>query len=303
MIAVNNLTYTYRGEKNAAVDDVSFRVEKGEIFGFLGPSGAGKSTTQKILIKLLRGYSGQAMIGDKELSSLNGEYYNSIGVGFELPNHYPRLSALENLRFFASFYRKKTVDPMDLLKMTGLEEFADMKTSGFSKGMKMRLNFARALLHDPEILFLDEPTSGLDPLNARNLKNIIIDLRSKGKTIFLTTHNMHDADELCDRVAFIVRGKIALIDSPRNLKTEHGTRKLKVDYGQKESNSREFPLDELAGDNDFIEIIKNQYIRSMHTTEASLEDIFIKTTGESLTGENHGTGTANTNQYFAPDNI
>jgi fluoroquinolone transport system ATP-binding protein len=269
-----------------AVDRVSFEVRKGEIFGFLGPSGAGKSTTQKVLIRLLRDYSGSALIDGKEIGSLNGDFYNKIGVGFELPNHYPRLTALENLRFFGSFYNRKTEDPVGLLKMVGLEEFADMKTSGFSKGMKMRLNFVRAIIHDPELLFLDEPTSGLDPMNARIIKNIISGLRERGKTIFLTTHNMHDADELCDRVAFIARGQIALIDSPKNLKLEYGNRTLKVEYGEDRCTAVEFPLDGLAENLDFLSILRNGHVRSMHTSEASLEDIFIRTTGETLSG-NH----------------
>jgi fluoroquinolone transport system ATP-binding protein len=282
MIEINNLTYYYGAQKKPAVDNIDFRVEKGEIFGFLGPSGAGKSTTQKILIKLLGGYRGKAMIGNTELSSLDNDYYNRIGVGFELPNHYPRLTALENMKFFGSFYRNNTTDPMELLDITGLKEYANTKTEEFSKGMKMRLNFVRALLHDPEILFLDEPTSGLDPMNSRKLKNIILDQRKKGKTIFLTTHNMHDADELCDRVAFIADGKIALIDSPKNLKLQFGTRDLSVEYGETISLSKEFPIDGLGTNAEFFNLLRTQYIKSVHSKEASLEDIFIKTTGKSL---------------------
>ena len=286
MIEEKALASRYKGERLPAVDRISFEVRKGEIFGFLGPSGAGKSTTQKVLIRLLRGYSGSAMINNMELSGLTGDFYNRIGVGFELPNHYPRLSALENLRFFGSFYSHKTADPLELLSMVGLTEFADMKTSGFSKGMKMRLNFVRALIHDPELLFLDEPTSGLDPMNARNIKNIISDLRRKGKTVFLTTHNMHDADELCDRVAFIARGKIAVIDSPKNLRLAYGSRTLKVEFGEGSYTAKEFPLDGLAENEAFQSILRREHIRSMHTSEASLEDIFIRTTGESLSGNN-----------------
>ena len=282
MITAKELSFTYPGQSTAAVNNISFSVNQGEIFGFLGPSGAGKSTTQKILIRLLKGYSGTAMINGRELNQLTQDYYNQVGVGFELPNHYPRLTALENLQFFASFYRNKNTNLMELLEMAGLQDEAQKPTSSFSKGMKMRLNFIRALVHDPDILFLDEPTSGLDPVNARKLKNIILDLRSRGKTIFLTTHNMHDADELCNCVAFITRGKINLIDSPRNLKLRHGTRKLKLEYGNGETQLKEFPLDNLGSNDEFLRIINHQYIQSIHSTEATLEDIFIKTTGESL---------------------
>ncbi len=282
MIQATQLSYTYPGQNQAAVNNISFTVNQGEIFGFLGPSGAGKSTTQKILIRLLRGYQGNVSIDSKELRSLSQDYYNQIGVGFELPNHYPRLTALENLKFFASFYRNKNANLMQLLEKVGLHQEADKPTSAFSKGMKMRLNFIRALVHDPDLLFFDEPTSGLDPVNARKLKNIIKDLRAQGKTIFLTTHNMHDAAELCDRVAFITQGKISLTNSPDNLRREHGTRKLTLEYGNGEIVSREFPLDNLGENASFLNLIKNEYIQSIHSADASLEDVFIKTTGERL---------------------
>ncbi len=282
MIKATQVNYTYPGQNQAAVNNISFSVNRGEIFGFLGPSGAGKSTTQKILIRLLRGYQGNISIDTRELSSLTQDYYNQIGVGFELPNHYPRLTALENLKFFASFYRNKNTNLMQLLERVGLHKEADKPTSAFSKGMKMRLNFIRALVHDPDLLFFDEPTSGLDPGNARKVKNIIKDLRAQGKTIFLTTHNMHDAAELCDKVAFITQGKISLTDSPDNLRREHGTRKLTLEYGNGEIVSREFPLDNLGENISFLNLIKNEYIQSIHSADASLEDVFIKTTGERL---------------------
>lgn len=283
MIEIKNLSYTYPRQKQPVVKNISFEVAKGEILGFLGPSGAGKSTTQKILIRLLHGYQGSATIDGCELTQLRQDYYNRIGVGFELPNHYPRLTALENLRFFASFYEKPCGDLLELLDNVGLKAYANKPTAQFSKGMKMRLNFIRTLLHDPEIIFLDEPTSGLDPVNARIIKNIILNLKQQGKTIFLTTHNMHDADELCDRVAFITDGVISLNDSPKALKLRHGSRKLKIEYGRNQIVNEEFDLDELAGNQGFLNIINQEKIHAMHTTEASLEDVFIKTTGQSLT--------------------
>lgn len=283
MIEIKNLSYTYPHQKQPVVKNISFEVAKGEIFGFLGPSGAGKSTTQKILIRLLHGYRGSATIDGCELTKLRQDYYNRIGVGFELPNHYPRLTALENLRFFASFYEKPCANLLELLDNVSLKAYANKPTAQFSKGMKMRLNFIRTLLHDPEIIFLDEPTSGLDPVNARIIKNIILNLKQQGKTIFLTTHNMHDADELCDRVAFITDGVISMIDSPKALKLQHGSRKLKIEYGQNQVVNEEFDLDELAGNHGFLNIINQEKIHAMHTTEASLEDVFIKTTGQSLT--------------------
>ena len=221
MINVENLSYTYPKSKVEAVKKISFDVKDGEIFGFLGPSGAGKSTTQKLLIKLLRGYQGDVNIMNRPLAKWDGDFYAQIGVGFELPNHYLKLTGEENLQLFSSFYPKVVYKPIDLLKMVELDAHAKKPVESYSKGMKMRLNFVRALLHDPKLLFLDEPTSGLDPGYARMIKDIIIDLKRNGKTIFLTTHNMHDADELCDRVAFMVDGELKLTGSPRELKLQN----------------------------------------------------------------------------------
>ena len=282
MIQVQDLKYTYNKNENPTIKGLSFTIEKGEIFGFLGPSGAGKSTTQNILTRLLRSYSGNISVLDKELKHWKNDYYEHIGVGFELPNHYLKLTAKENLEFFSTFYKRKVVKPAELLKMVGLEKDADKKVSDFSKGMKMRLNFVRAFMHNPEIIFFDEPTSGLDPVNAKRVKDIILDLKSQGKTIFVTTHNMYDADKLCDRVAFIVDGEIKLTDKPKALKLQHGIRKVRVEYTNGQSFTKEFALDHLGDNQEFLALIKREYIDSIHTEEATLEDIFIKVTGRTL---------------------
>jgi fluoroquinolone transport system ATP-binding protein len=282
MIDVKDLKYTYPKSETPTIKGIQFSIEKGEIFGFLGPSGAGKSTTQKILIKILSGFSGDAKVMNKSLNAWDGEFYENIGVGFELPNHYAKLTAIENLDFFSEFYRKKTRRPEELLEMVDLLGDKDKRIESFSKGMKMRLNFVRALMHDPQILFFDEPTSGLDPVNARKLKNIIIDLKRQGKTIFITTHNMYDADELCDRVAFIVDGKLTLTDTPHNLKLRNGKRKVKVEFGKRQAEFMEFDLDTIATNTEFLSILQTQEITSIHSQEATLEDIFIKTTGVKL---------------------
>ncbi|WP_375563148.1 ATP-binding cassette domain-containing protein [Bernardetia sp. OM2101] len=293
MITVQNLIYSYPKAEKPTVQEVSFEVKEGEIFGFLGPSGAGKSTTQKILTKLLKNYEGNIFIkngnSNKELREWKNEYYNQIGVGFELPNHYSKLSALENLQFFASFYEldKQNINQklMQLLESVGLEKDAKKKVQDFSKGMKMRLNFVRALIHNPPILFLDEPTSGLDPVNGKIIKDIILTLKKEGKTIILTTHHMNDAEQLCDRVAFMVEGQIPLIDSPKNLKEKYGKRTLKVEYSQNEKATRQnedFKLENLGQNEDFQKLIQQNYIQSMHSQEATLEDIFIEVTGKKL---------------------
>lgn len=164
MIDVQHLSYTYAKNTEPTVRDINFAVEKGEIFGFLGPSGSGKSTTQKVLYKLLPRFEGEIAIHGKNLKEWGKEFYHHIGVSFELPNHHLKLTALENLRFFSTFYKKAPLSFESLLDMVGLKNEADKRVAEYSKGMKMRLNFIRSFMHDPEILFLDEPTAGLDTL-------------------------------------------------------------------------------------------------------------------------------------------
>jgi len=282
-ITVDNLEFKYPKSSKKAVNDISFNIKKGEIFGFLGPNGAGKTTTQKIIIGLFKKYSGNINLLDKNLRDWNIDMYNKIGVGFELPNHYQKLTALENLELFASFYRENTLLPIDLLKMVELEKDANQRVGTFSKGMKSKLNFARSLLNDPEILFLDEPTTGLDPVSSRLIKNIIKEQRKKGKAIFLTTHNMNDADELCDRVGFIVDGKLMLVESPRELKIKHGKKIVKVEFLKDNQLIRkEFDLKNLADNKEFLDILRTGKVQTIHTAEATLDDIFIKATGRKI---------------------
>jgi len=282
-IQVKNLEFAYPKSEKKAVNGVSFDIRKGEIFGFLGPNGAGKTTTQKVIIGLLKGYVGNVNILSKDLESWKTDLYNRIGVGFELPNHYQKLTARENLELFASFYKGKTTPPMDLLKMVDLEKDANDRVATFSKGMKSKLNFARSLLNDPEVWFLDEPTTGLDPVGRRLIKNIILQKRKEGKAIFLTTHNMNDADELCDRVGFIVEGKLVLIENPKDLKIRHGKKIVKVEYLKgNELLSQDFDLKNIAENKDFLNLLKTGNVQTIHTAEATLDEIFIKATGRQL---------------------
>lgn len=282
-VVVRNLEFRYPKSDKKAVNNVSFDINKGEIFGFLGPNGAGKTTTQKLIIGLLKRYQGTIELLGKNLRDWNINIYNKIGVGFELPNHYQKLTALENLDLFASFYREKTIPSMDLLEMVELEKDADQRVGTFSKGMKSKLNFARSLLNDPEVLFLDEPTTGLDPVSSRLIKTIIKEKRSEGKAIFLTTHNMNDADELCDRVGFIVDGKLMLVESPRELKIRHGKKMVKVEYLKEDQLlNKEFSLLNLGENKDFIDILRTGKVQTIHSAEATLDDIFIKATGRQI---------------------
>lgn len=285
MITVKDLQYTYPEANEETLHGLDFEISDGEIFGFLGPSGAGKSTTQKILIGLLQGYTGQVKVMGQEVSTWGQDYFEHVGVSFELPNHYLKLTALENLNFFRSLYKGDTVEPLELLEWVGLQDDADKKVADFSKGMKIRLNVARSIIHKPKILFLDEPTSGLDPVNARRVKDLVLELRRRGTTVFVTTHDMMVADELCDRVAFITAGNISLIDAPTILKKQYGKRDIQVEYinGEPEIRTQSFPLDNLGDNEAFLQLLKTaSRVETIHTQETTLENIFIEVTGEAL---------------------
>jgi fluoroquinolone transport system ATP-binding protein len=283
VIEVHDLTFRYPKTAAPAVKGMSFTVDRGEVFGFLGPSGAGKSTTQKILTGLLTGHGGRAAVWDRDPADWGSEYYQRIGVSFELPNHYQKLTALENLQFFASLYAGPTEDPMALLESVDLAASAHTRVGQFSKGMQMRLVFARALLHRPELLFLDEPTSGMDPVNARRVKDIVRDLREQGHTVFLTTHDMATAEELCDRVAFVVDGRIAALDTPTEHKVSRSRRTVRVTYRAGSTlEYKDFPLGGLADDETFRALTREHHVEALHSQEASLEDVFIDVTGRTL---------------------
>jgi fluoroquinolone transport system ATP-binding protein len=283
MIEVRGLHFTYHGADEPAVAGLDFAIERGEIFGFLGPSGAGKSTTQKILIGLLRGYRGEVSVMGRDLGGWGPEYYERVGVSFEFPNHFLKLTAHENLAYFGSLYRRMRWSPQALLEMVGLEGDGGTPVGQFSKGMKNRLTVARALLHDPELLFLDEPTSGLDPGNARRVRDLIREQKRAGKTIFLTTHDMAAADELCDRVALIVDGRLALIDAPRALKLRYGRAIVRVELDSEAgTEQREYPLEGLGDNSGFLEVLRTRQVQTLHTQEATLEDVFLRVTGRSL---------------------
>ncbi|MEZ5955729.1 MAG: ABC transporter ATP-binding protein [Hyphomonadaceae bacterium] len=282
MISVDGLTFAY-GKAPPAIHNLSFDIPAGEIFGFLGPSGAGKSTTQKILMRLLKGYRGRVTVMERPLTDWREDYFEKIGVCFELPSNYRKLSALENLRFFARFFSGPTTAPHLLLERLGLGDVADKRVETFSKGMQIRLNLARALLNRPSILFLDEPTAGLDPGNARNVRDIILEQKSRGATVFLTTHDMMVANELCDQVGFLVDGRLATVGAPAALRLEHGRRAVRVQYKlDAGSEAEEFPLDDLGSNARFQELIRTRHIETIHTQEPSLEDVFLKVTGKGL---------------------
>ncbi len=285
MISVEGLHFAYPRARNEAVRGIDFTVAAGEVFGFLGPSGAGKSTTQKILLGSLRGYTGHASVSGVESSHANGTYRAGIGAAFEFPCFYQKLSGLENLELFASFYPGPKDDPLVMLERLGLADAANRRVGEYSKGMKMRLNLARAVLHRPRVLFLDEPTSGLDPANARIVRDIVRERAAAGAAVFLTTHDMAAADATCDRVAFLVDGRIAACDAPGALKRRYGKRAVVVDRsfpGHEEVDLAEFSLDGLADDEQFRAELRKPGVLGVRTLDSSLDSIFLQLTGKEL---------------------
>lgn len=283
MISVKNLSHIYSNNDTLAINDISFEITKGETFGFLGPSGAGKSTTQGILTGLLKLQKGDVQVAGYDMNKIDNKRFNKIGVSFEQSNVYSKLTAKENLEFYSKLFDVPTRDPEELIKLVGLEGKENDRAGSFSKGMKHRLTFARSMINNPELWFLDEPTTGLDPTIAATIKNIINEQKAKGVTTFLTTHNMYIADELCDRVAFIIDGHIKLIDTPKNLKMQYGKKLVDIEYV--DGNEVKKETLKLIDNNDkkrMYELVNNYTIQTMHSKEATLEEIFIQVTGRGL---------------------
>ncbi len=283
MIKVEGLYHSYLNDNTFALKDVNFEVAKGEIFGFLGLSGAGKSTTQGILTGLLQLQKGNVSVAGYDIKNVSRKMFNKIGMSFEQSNVYSKMTAKENLSFYGKLFDVETRDPIELIELVGLKGKENIQTGEFSKGMKHRLTFARSMINNPTMWFLDEPTTGLDPAIAATIKDIIKEHNSKGTTVFLTTHNMFIADELCDRVGFIVDGVIKLIDAPNKLKLQYGEKLVEVEYAQNGNIKKESFSTIIQEDKDALnKIIAEKEIMTMHTKEATLEEIFIKVTGRGL---------------------
>ncbi len=281
-IIAQELTYNY-GDL-VAVDHISFEVEEGEILGFLGPNGAGKSTTVKMLSGQLKPKGGTATILGIDIARFPKKVQVQAGICFEITNLYEEMSAKENLKLFARLFEVKDFIVEALLERVGLGGRGKDLVSTFSKGMKQRLMVARALINKPNILFLDEPTDGLDPVSAESIRNVILEERNRGATIFLTTHDMMEADKLSNRVAFINQGKIAALDTPYALKLQYGKRALVAQVMGKEGHleEREIALDSKDTAGKVSDMFANEKVVTVHSEEATLEDIFIQITGRGL---------------------
>jgi ABC-2 type transport system ATP-binding protein len=281
-ISVDELTYTY-GEL-VAVNRISFDVSEGEILGFLGPNGAGKTTTVKMLTGQLKPKAGRATILGMDVSKNVDRVQGDIGVCFEVTNLYEQMSAIENLKLFARIFNVDSFDPEPLLERVGLGGRGKERVDGYSKGMKQRLMVARSILHKPRVLFLDEPTSGLDPTSSEAIRDIILEERERGATVLLTTHDMHEADKLSDRVAFMNQGKIVALDTPHNLKQKYGKRALRAEVTSRDGRleAREISLDTPETADAIRKLFSTETVVTVHSEEASLEDIFIQITGRGL---------------------
>lgn len=280
MIQVSHVSHDYEGKGKCAVEDISFSVERGSIFGFLGPSGAGKSTIQNIMTGLLPLQQGEVLYDGNSVRTLKKRFFNQIGVSFEQNNLYASLSGLENLRYYAALFSVPTIAPMELLERVGLREDANKRVSNYSKGMRQRLTFARSLINRPQYLFLDEPTSGLDPRTAVGIRELINEQKQRGAAVFLTTHSMELADVLSDTVAFLYGGVIAACDTPEALKRKYGRRDVRVLYRENgEERERLLSMEEKEA---LSTLIRTTDVVKLHSQEATLEEIFLRVTGREL---------------------
>ncbi len=283
-ISVKDLSYSY-GE-TVAVDGISFDVAEGEVIGLLGPNGAGKSTVVKMLTGQLTPDEGTATVLGKDIVNERKQVQGEIGISYESTNLYEQMSAVENLDLFAKLYKVAEFDAMGLLERVGLGGREKEHVANYSKGMKQRLMMARALVSEPKMLFLDEPTDGLDPVSTETIHALIRAATEQGATVFLTTHDMVEADKLSDRVAFINQGKIVALDTPARLKQSFGMRALKVEVEQAGGGTevREVTLDEEQTPQAVFDLFKNERILTVHSEEATLEEIFFDITGRGLQG-------------------
>jgi len=302
VINVENLVKSYSDIK--AVNDISFQVMPGEAFGMLGPNGAGKTTTVEIIEGLRTADSGRISVLDMDVARVPSKIKQRIGIQLQAPSLLPLVTVQEILELFAGFY-KRSIPVDDILEMLALKDSRKVLVKNLSGGQQQRLSVAMALINDPDIAFLDEPTTGLDPQARRSLWSVIEDMRNKGKTIFLTTHYMEEAERLCDRVAIIDHGQIIAMDSPRDLINTHfeeSAIQFEMDPAPSEIVLQTFPgaTQVMISDNEVIinsdnipatmsSILKyaekvnlTDQLKDLYVREPTLEDVFLKLTGRKI---------------------
>lgn len=278
MISVEDLRKHYRDVR--AVDGITFSVAEGEVFGLLGHNGAGKTTTIKVLTGRALPTSGTAHVAGFDVATERAKIRPLINLVFEEQNLYDRISGRENLRLFARLYGVPESRADELLERVGLAPAAKRKVKTYSSGMKQRLLLARSLVNSPRVLFLDEPTRGLDPTSARELRDLVRELSRGGVTVFLTTHYMEEADELCQRVAFLSQGKVVALDTPRELKLRYGERAARVLLRDRSEHT--VRLDDPVAAPRLEQWVREGQIVSIHSAEGTLEDVFVALAGRPL---------------------
>lgn len=280
-VAINVQHIGKKFQNFIALEDVSFSINKGEIFGFLGPSGSGKTTMIKILTAQLKQTIGHASIFDipaiKMSESINKERF---GILTDNSGLYKRLTVEENLLLFSNLYQLPSSAVDEALAFVNLEAARKKKVSTLSKGMMQRVTLARAIMHKPDLLFLDEPTSALDPVNTHHIYKGLRKLNDMGTTIFLTTHDMGEAETLCDRVAFLHKGKVREIGSPADLKLKYSDQSMLVELTTGEQHT--LPLNEKGAATKITDWMNRQVIQRIQTNEPTLGDIFMQLTGSDL---------------------
>lgn len=277
LLSMEGVRMTFQGKP--ALDDLSFSVAEGEIFGFLGPSSAGKTTTIKLLTKQLRPDAGDIRLFRQGIASLKNELFDAIGVLSDTSGLYERLSVFENLAVFADLKRVPRSHITKALELVGLADDAKKQAKTLSRGMKQRLMLVRAVLHKPRLLFLDEPTASLDPGTTQQIHKLLTDLNREGTTIFLTTHNMEEADRLCNRVAFLDAGHIVASDTPGALKLAHARNAIVARTTGGAAHTVEKTAQGLAR---LVDLLAGDTLLTLHSQEPNLEDIFLQLTGRAL---------------------
>ncbi|MBU3184219.1 ABC transporter ATP-binding protein [Clostridium estertheticum] len=278
IISMKNVRKDFKESK--ALRSVTFNVKEGEVFGFLGPSGAGKTTTIKLLTSQLIPTSGEVKVFGKEVYVNKKDIFKNIGVLSDTSGVYDRLSVRDNLTLYADIYGVTTSNVEEILNEVGMLEDINKEAKKLSKGMKQRLMIARALLHKPKLLFLDEPTSSLDPGTTLEIHRLLKNLNEEGTTIFLTTHNMEEADKLCDRVAFLNDGEIVELGTPKDLKLKYTTENIKVIL--KDENKEIMLKNDSESAFRIKSWMENGQLMAIHSMEPSLEKIFLNLTGREL---------------------
>lgn len=278
IIQVNHLEHKF-GEKTV-LKDINFSIKRGEIFGLLGPSGAGKTTIIKILTGQLVPTKGETCLLHKKSAQLSGNDYTDIGIMMDNFGLYERMNCYDNLKFFCMINGVAMNKIEEVLKQVGLENAAKTMVGDLSKGMRNRMLLARAILSSPKVLFLDEPTSGLDPKTTKEIHQLILNLQENGMTIFLTTHNMTEAEKLCENIALLHEGKIIEYGNPKDICRKYNHQKK---FRLHLYDGRDI---ELGHDGDemkkVVEYMQNNEVETIHSTEPNLETVFIELTGRKL---------------------